>query len=115
MSVAFLSVSLPVVSLFIPIIYLLLITFSLEDGSCEINVGPVGCYKENGTDLAMQEVFHNEVSPGLPNFDGNLLPDSSDDYIAAFPDFLCKCARKAAENKWEYFGVRELGELLTNQ
>ena len=95
--------------------HLLFITFSLEDGSCEINFTPVGCYKEDGSDLAMQEIFHNEVSPELPNFDGNVLPDSSDDYIAAFPDFLCKCARKAAENEWGYFGVRELGELQIKQ
>ncbi|XP_020601595.1 uncharacterized protein LOC110040659 [Orbicella faveolata] len=83
--------------------------YRIKDGSCEINFTPVGCYKEDGSDLAMQEIFHNEVSPELPNFDGNVLPDSSDDYIAAFPDFLCKCARKAAENEWGYFGVRELG------
>ena len=75
----------------------------------------MGCYKEVGSDLAMQDIFHNELSPELPNFDGNVLPDSSDDYIAAFPDFLCKCARKAAENKWGYFGVRELGELQMKQ
>ena len=101
--------------LFIPRIYKLLTTFSLEDGSCEINFTPEGCYKENGADLAMQEIFHNEVSPELPYFDGNVLPDSIDDYIAYFPDFLCKCARKAAENEWQYFGVRELGELLIKQ
>lgn len=89
---------------------LLLITFSLEDGSCEINFTPVGCYKENPTDLAMQEIFHNEVSPELPSFDGNVLPESSEDYEAAFPDFLCKCARKATENEWDYFGVRDFGE-----
>lgn len=91
-------------------ISLLLITFSLEDGSCEINFTPVGCYKENPTDLAMQEIFQNEVSPELPSFDGNVLPESSEDYEAAFPDFLCKCARKATENEWDYFGVRDFGE-----
>ena len=96
-------------------IYLFTITFFLEDGSCEINFTPVGCYKEVRSDLAMQDIFHNEVSPELPNFDGNLVPDSNEDYIAAFPDFLCKCARKAAENGWGYFGVRELGELQIKQ
>ncbi|KAL9976290.1 hypothetical protein ACROYT_G013573 [Oculina patagonica] len=78
-------------------------------GSCEVDITPVGCYKEDANDLAMQEIFRNEVEPEKPNFAGNLLPEASADYAAAFPDFLCKCAREAKENGWEYFGVRELG------
>lgn len=80
----------------------------LVDGSCEVDISPVGCYKEDSAIPAMGEIFHNEAAPDKPNFVGNMI-QSVDNYEAYFPDFLCKCARKARENGWEYFGVRELG------
>ena len=57
----------------------------------------------------MQGIFHNEAAPDKPNFAGNML-QFSEKYEVDFPEFLCRCARKAQINGWEYFGVRELGE-----
>lgn len=82
--------------------------YRIVDGSCEVDISPVGCYKEDSAIPAMGEIFHNEAAPDKPNFVGNMI-QSVDNYEAYFPDFLCKCARKARENGWEYFGVRELG------
>ena len=79
------------------------------DGSCEVDISPVGCYKEDAANPAMGEIFINEAAPEKPSFDGNMIQWSKN-YEAEFPDFLCKCARKARENGWEYFGVRELGK-----
>lgn len=86
-----------------------LIIFYLGDGSCEVNISPVGCYKENKEILAMQGIFHNEAAPDKPEFAGNML-QFSDKYEVDFPEFLCRCARKAQIFGWGYFGVRELGE-----
>ena len=82
-------------------------------GSCEVDISPVGCYKEDVATPALGEIFHNEVAPDKPNFAGTMI-QSVDNYEAYFPDFLCKCARKARENGWEYFGVRELGRETEN-
>ena len=96
-------------------IYLLLITFSSEDAPSDIHITSEGCFKEEATDLALPDIFYNELAPELPNFGKSLLPQSCEDYEAEFPDFLRKCARKANENGWQYFGVRELGENLMKQ
>ena len=56
----------------------------------------------------MQDIFHNEAAPDKPNFSGNML-QFSEKYEVDFPDFLCRCARVAKQNGWEYFGVRDLG------
>ena len=90
------------------------IIFSLGDGSCEVNISPVGCYKENKENLAMQGIFHNEAAPDKPNFSGYML-QFSENYEEDFSEFLCRCARKAQINGWEYFGVRELGELKSHK
>ena len=98
--------------IYFPIFFLLI---SSENAPSDVDITPVGCYKENASDLAMQDIFYNELGPEMPNFAKSLLPQSSENYNAEFPDFLLKCARKAKENKWEYFGVRELGEKLMYQ
>lgn len=82
--------------------------YRIVDGSCEVDISPVGCYKEDAANPAMGEIFINEAAPEKPSFDGNMIQWSKN-YEAEFPYFLCKCARKARENGWEYFGVRELG------
>lgn len=82
--------------------------YRIRDGSCEVNISPVGCYKENKENLAMQGIFHNEAAPDKPEFAGNML-QFSDKYEVDFPEFLCRCARKAQIFGWGYFGVRELG------
>ena len=81
----------------------------LEDGSCDVDITPVGCYKEEPANPAMKDIFYNEAIPGKAKFGGKLLL-WSDNYAADFPEFLCKCARYARENGWEYFGVREMGK-----
>ena len=83
---------------------------SAEDGSCEVDITPVGCYMENANDLAMQEIFHNEGDPRKPNFVGSLLPASSAEFATEFPNFVCRCARESKINGWEYFGIREPGK-----
>ena len=75
---------------------------------CEVGITPVGCFKEDPNNLAMADIFYNENAPELPNYGGNLL-QLSENYAADFSEFLCKCARYAKENAWEFFGVRELG------
>lgn len=70
----------------------------------------MGCYMEDANDLAMQEIFYNEGDPRKPNFAGSLLPVSSEEFAAEFPNFVCRCAREAKINGWEYFGVREPGK-----
>ena len=57
----------------------------------------------------MKDIFYNEAIPGKADFGGKLL-QWSDNYATDFSDFLCKCARYARENGWEYFGVREEGK-----
>lgn len=79
-----------------------------EDGSCEVEIKPVGCYKEVEGHLAMGDIFHNEGAPDQPNYDGKMLPFSKE-YKTHFPEFLCRCARVAKQNGWEYFGVRDMG------
>ena len=88
--------------------YLFNLISPTEDGSCEVEINPVGCYKENKENLAMQGIFHNEAAPDKPEFAGNML-QFSDKYEVDFPEFLCRCARVAKRNGWEYFGVRDLG------
>jgi len=56
----------------------------------------------------MGEIFHNEGAPDQPNYDGKMLPFSNE-YKTHFPEFLCRCARVAKQNGWEYFGVRDMG------
>lgn len=82
--------------------------YKIKDGSCEVEINPVGCYKENKHHLAMQDIFHNEAAPDKPNFAGNVI-HFSDKYEVEFLEFLCRCARVAKRNGWEYFGVRDLG------
>jgi len=82
--------------------------YKLKDAPCEIGITPIGCYQEDPSNLAMKDIFYNEAIPGKPNFGGILLQESTN-YTADFPKFLCKCARYARENGWQYFGVRELG------
>ena len=100
------------VSLFVCLLVSFLYLFNLisptEDGSCEVEINPVGCYKEKENHLAMQHIFHNEALPSKPNFVGNMLPFSGK-YEVEFPEFLCRCARVAKQNGWEYFGVRDMG------
>lgn len=80
---------------------------------CEIDISPVGCYAEDPYNLAMPNVFYNEAEPSKPNFGGSLLQWSTN-YNADFRKFLCKCAHLARSNRWEYFGVRELGLCVSN-
>ena len=79
------------------------------DGSCEVDITPGGCFKEDPSRLAMEDIFYNEADPGKPNYGGNMLQLSSN-YNADFSEFLCQCARVARMNQWDFFGVRELGE-----
>jgi len=101
--------------LFISFLFSLAYFFTSEGAPSDVDITPVGCYKEDATDPVMQDIFYNELGPEMPNFAKSLLPRSSEDYKAKFPDFLLKCARKAKENKWKYFGVRDHGEKLKKQ
>ena len=86
-----------------------------EGAPSDVHITPAGCYKEDAANPAMQVTFYNEFGPEMPNFAKRLLPQSSKDYKDKFPAFLLKCARKAKENKWEYFAVREHGEKFKKQ
>ena len=83
-----------------------------QEEVCEVDITPVGCYKENTNSFALQNVFYNEADPGRPNFGGRLV-QWSNDFAADFEKFLCKCAHLARSNRWEYFGVREIGKSKT--
>ena len=83
--------------------------YEIEEEVCEVDITPVGCYNENTNNLTLQEVFYNEADPGRPNFAGSLL-QWSNDFVADFEKFLCKCAHLARSRRWEYFGVREIGK-----
>ena len=61
----------------------------------------------------MDDIFYSEKLPGTPNYGGKSLQQSKN-YTADFPEFLCKCGRYAKEGRWQYFGVKELGELGTD-
>lgn len=84
-----------------------------QEEVCEVDITPVGCYKENTNSFALQNVFYNEADPGRPNFGGRLV-QWSNDFAADFEKFLCKCAHLARSNRWEYFGVREIGLCVSN-
>ena len=86
--------------------------FSPEGAPCDINVTPVGCFKDDPNNSAMDEIFYSEKLPGTPNYGGNSL-HTSQNYKADFPEFLCRCARYAKGSGWQYFGVKELGEFGT--
>jgi len=82
--------------------------YKIVDGSCEVDITPVGCFKEDPSRPAMEDIFYNEADPGKPNYGGNMLQLSSN-HNADFSEFLCQCARVARMNQWDFFGVRELG------
>ena len=86
--------------------------FSPEGAPCDINVTPVGCFKDDPNNSIMDEIFYSEKLPGTPNYGGHSL-HSSQNFKADFPEFLCRCARYAKGSGWQYFGVKELGELGT--
>lgn len=82
--------------------------YKLKGAPCDINVTPVGCFKDDPNNSAMDEIFYSEKLPGMPNYGGNSL-HTSQNYKADFPEFLCRCARYAKGSGWQYFGVKELG------
>lgn len=86
--------------------------FLPEGAPCDIDVTPVGCFKDDPNDPTMDEIFYSQKLPGTPNYGGNSL-HTSQNYKADFPEFLCRCARYAKGSRWQYFGVRELGEFGT--
>ncbi|XP_068717696.1 uncharacterized protein [Montipora capricornis] len=82
--------------------------YKLRGVSCDIEITPVGCFRDDPDNPIMDDIFYSEKLPGNPNYGGKSLQQSKN-YTADFPEFLCKCGRYAKEGRWQYFGVKELG------
>ena len=83
-----------------------------SEGPCELHITPVGCYKENKDQRALQDEIYNEKNPTNPNFGGKMLDTSK--WQSEFPEFLCKCARNARARNHQYFGVQNFGNESLN-
>ena len=77
------------------------------EGPCELDISPVGCYKEARRGRALSREIYNEIDPKSKVFAGKIL--DVNDWAGNFPEFLCKCARRAKEIGQEYFGVQNQG------
>ncbi|XP_031551277.1 uncharacterized protein LOC116288607 [Actinia tenebrosa] len=76
-------------------------------GACDVNIQPIGCYKENAVNRVLKEELVNAKFPPSPKFYGEMA--DTQNWSNFFPEFLCKCAREAKIKGHQYFGVSDFG------
>jgi hypothetical protein len=85
--------------------------FYLVHSGCDMKYKSLGCFTATdgaGMNPAVSELLFNEISPGIDNFNGNMLM-FDDSWETAYPQLLCRCARAAEQKGYDVFAIRNKG------
>ncbi|XP_031574004.1 uncharacterized protein LOC116307825 isoform X2 [Actinia tenebrosa] len=80
-----------------------------KEATCDIPYEKLGCYKDSQQQpRPMNELILTDRDPTDPVYSGKTIDWGN--WNTYLIDLVCRCARKAAEKKYNYFGIQYFGE-----
>ena len=78
---------------------------------CDVTFVPVGCFNDkHGSPRPLPREILNDRDSSRSTFSGQYIQWKNwDNYL---PDFICRCAKKAAKNNYKIIGVQYYGKVL---
>ena len=72
----------------------------------------MGCWKDKRKDRALPKLIMTDRDPGSPHFSNILIPWGA--YKAYLSQLICRCAKKAEDKGFVYFGIQFYGKKNIN-
>ena len=80
------------------------------DTRCSVPFTPVGCFKDKLNERLLPELLSTDRDMNSKQYSGIKVKWGKwDTYMY---DLVCRCAKKAKENKYSHFGVQNYGKCI---